>query len=127
MVSLAECKHVDEVIALTDAAPLELTTAAVERLAVLMTAKDNQDLRLRVYVQGGGCSGFQYGFQFEEDKAVDDFEFNTDGVTVVVDPLSYQYLTGASIDFVDDLQGTRFVVNNPNATATCGCGASFGI
>ena len=127
MVSLAECKHVDEVIALTDAAPLELTTAAVERLAVLMTAKDNQDLRLRVYVRGGGCSGFQYGFQFEEDKAVDDFEFNTDGVAVVVDPLSYQYLTGASIDFVDDLQGTRFVVNNPNATATCGCGASFGI
>ena len=127
MGSLAECKHVDEVIALTDAAPLELTTAAVERLAVLMTAKDNQDLRLRVYVQGGGCSGFQYGFQFEEDKAVDDFEFNTDGVAVVVDPLSYQYLTGASIDFVDDLQGTRFVVNNPNATATCGCGASFGI
>ena len=127
MVSLAECKHVDEVIALTDAAPLELTKAAVERLAVLMTAKDNQDLRLRVYVQGGGCSGFQYGFQFEEDKAVDDFEFNTDGVAVVVDPLSYQYLTGASIDFVDDLQGTRFVVNNPNATATCGCGASFGI
>ena len=127
MVSLAECKHVDEVIALTDAAPLELTTAAVERLAVLMTAKDNQDLRLRVYVQGGGCSGFQYAFQFEEYKAVDDFEFNTDGVAVVVDPLSYQYLTGASIDFVDDLQGTRFVVNNPNATATCCCGASFGI
>ena len=112
---------------MTSPTPLEITTSAVSRLSDLIASKDNKDLRLRVYVQGGGCSGFQYGFQFEEEKAADDFEFESAGVVVLVDPLSYQYLTGASIDFIDDLQGSRFVVNNPNATTTCGCGSSFGI
>ena len=112
---------------MTSPTPLEITTSAVSRLSDLIASKDNKDLRLRVYVQGGGCSGFQYGFQFEEEKAADDFEFESAGVAVLVDALSYQYLTGASIDFIDDLQGSRFVVNNPNATTTCGCGSSFGI
>ena len=112
---------------MTSPTPLEITTSAVSRLSDLIASKDNKDLRLRVYVQGGGCSGFQYGFQFEEEKAADDFEFESAGVAVLVDPLSYQYLTGASIDFIDDLQGSRFVVNNPNATTPCGCGSSFGI
>ena len=112
---------------MTSPTPLEITTSAVSRLSDLIASKDNKDLRLRVYVQGGGCSGFQYGFQFEEEKAADDFEFESAGVAVLVYPLSYQYLTGASIDFIDDLQGSRFVVNNPNATTTCGCGSSFGI
>ena len=112
---------------MTSPTPLEITTSAVSRLSDLIASKGNKELRLRVYVQGGGCSGFQYGFQFEEEKAADDFEFESAGVAVLVDPLSYQYLTGASIDFIDDLQGSRFVVNNPNATTTCGCGSSFGI
>ena len=112
---------------MTSPTPLEITTSAVSRLSDLIASKENKDLRLRVYVQGGGWSGFQYGFQFEEEKAADDFEFESAGVAVLVDPLSYQYLTGASIDFIDDLQGSRFVVNNPNATTTCGCGSSFGI
>ena len=112
---------------MTSPTPLEITTSAVSRLSDLIASKGNKELRLRVYDQGGGCSGFQYGFQFEEEKAADDFEFESAGVAVLVDPLSYQYLTGASIDFIDDLQGSRFVVNNPNATTTCGCGSSFGI
>ena len=100
---------------------IEVTERAKEYLAKV------GDPNVSLTVKGGGCSGFQYGFQFEEEKAADDFEFESAGVAVLVDPLSYQYLTGASIDFIDDLQGSRFVVNNPNATTTCGCGSSFGI
>ena len=100
---------------------------AINRLEGLIASKENPDLKFRVYIQGGGCSGFQYGFQFEEEVAIDDLEFKRSGVQVVVDPMSIQYLKGAEIDFIDDLQGSRFVVNNPNATTTCGCGASFGI
>ena len=114
-------------MSLQEAPPLNFTDAAAEKVSQLIEQEGNLALNLRVYISGGGCSGFQYGFQFEVEKAVDDFEFETAGVAVLVDPLSYQYLTGASIDFLDDLQGTRFVVNNPNATTTCGCGASFGI
>ena len=106
---------------------LILTNSAVTRLNTLIESKANPELRLRVYVQGGGCSGFQYGFQFEEAAAGDDHEYERDGVKVVVDPLSLQYLLGAEVDFIDDLMGTLFVVNNPNASTTCGCGASFGI
>ena len=112
---------------MNDTSELVLTNSAVTRLNTLIESKANPELRLRVYVQGGGCSGFQYGFQFEEEAAGDDHEFERDGVKVVVDPLSLQYLLGAEVDFVDDLMGTRFVVNNPNASTTCGCGASFGI
>ena len=82
---------------------------------------------LRVYIQGGGCSGFQYAFAFEDAPADDDFAVASEGATLLVDPLSYQYLMGSEIDYLEDLQGARFVVNNPNATTTCGCGASFAI
>ena len=92
-----------------------------------MASKGKPNLMLRVYVQGGGCSGFQYGFQFEETMADDDLEFERNGVKLLVDSMSLQYLSGAKIDFVDDLMGTRFVVNNPNAATTCGCGSSFAV
>ncbi|SVD51614.1 uncharacterized protein METZ01_LOCUS404468, partial [marine metagenome] len=106
---------------------LVISDNAINRLEGLIASKENPDLKFRVYIQGGGCSGFQYGFQFEEEVAIDDLEFKRSGVQVVVDPRSIQYLKGAEIDFIDDLQGSRFVVNNPNAATTCGCGASFGI
>ena len=106
---------------------IQISDSAVNQLANLIASKDNPNLLFRVYIQGGGCSGFQYGFQFEEESAGDDLEFDHSGVRVVVDPMSLQYLGGAEIDFIDDLQGSRFVVNNPNATTTCGCGASFGV
>mgnify|MGYP003326406794 FL=1 len=106
---------------------LIISDSAIKRLESLIASKDNPDLKFRVYIQGGGCSGFQYGFQFEEAAAIDDLEVRHSSVQVVVDPMSLQYLKGAEIDFIDDLQGSRFVVNNPNAETTCGCGASFGI
>lgn len=112
---------------MNDSTELLLTETAVKQLSALIQSKANPELRFRVFVQGGGCSGFQYGFQFEEHSADDDVEFDRGGVKVVVDPLSLQYLGGAEVDFIDDLMGTRFVVNNPNASTTCGCGASFGI
>ena len=112
---------------MTDDGGLQLTDSAISQLNALITSKANPELRFRVYVQGGGCSGFQYGFQFEEEAAMDDMEFDRNGVKLVVDPLSLQYLSGAEVDFIDDLMGTRFIVNNPNASTTCGCGASFGI
>ena len=82
---------------------------------------------LRVYVQGGGCSGFQYGFDLERDTEADDYVVERDGVRVIVDPLSYQYIVGSEIDYQEDLQGSQFVVRNPNASTTCGCGLSFSI
>ncbi len=112
---------------MTDDNALQLTDSAISQLNTLIATKDNPELRFRVYVQGGGCSGFQYGFQFEEACMDGDMEFDRGGVKLVVDPLSLQYLSGAEVDFIDDLMGTRFVVNNPNAATTCGCGASFGI
>ena len=106
---------------------IQISNSAANRLMNLIASKDNANLLFRVYIQGGGCSGFQYGFQFEEEAAGDDLEFDQSGVRVVVDPMSLQYLDGAEVDFIDDLQGSRFVVNNPNAATTCGCGSSFGI
>ncbi len=106
---------------------VSMTDNAVGRLEHLIASKGKPNLMLRVYVQGGGCSGFQYGFQFEEEIADDDLEFERKGVTLLIDAMSLQYLSGARIDFVDDLMGTRFVVNNPNAATTCGCGSSFAI
>ena len=106
---------------------IQISDNAANQLANLIASKDNPDLLFRIYIQGGGCSGFQYGFQFEEEAAGDDLEFDQGGVRVVVDPMSLQYLNGAEVDFIDDLQGSRFVVNNPNAATTCGCGSSFGI
>ena len=106
---------------------IQISDSAANRLTNLIASKDDPNLLFRVYIQGGGCSGFQYGFQFEEEADGDDLEFDHSGVRVVVDPMSLQYLDGAEVDFIDDLQGSRFVVNNPNAATTCGCGSSFGI
>jgi len=102
-----------------------ITEEAVQRLITLIASKEKPNLMLRVYVKGGGCSGFQYGFQFEEKSEDDDLEFERDGVKLLIDSMSLQYLMGSEIDFLDDLMGTRFVVNNPNASTTCGCGSSF--
>ena len=118
-------KYVAVTDIMTEAPMVSITQNAVQRLATLIASKEKSNLMLRVYVQGGGCSGFQYGFEFEEQKEEDDFEFERDGVKVLVDAMSFQYLMGSEIDFIDDLMGTRFVVSNPNATTTCGCGSSF--
>ena len=106
---------------------LSISDQAVERINQLLATKDNPDLMLRVYIQGGGCSGFQYGFQFDESQQEDDIAIEQSGIKLVVDMLSLQYLGGAEIDFKDDIMGSRFLVNNPNASATCGCGSSFSI
>lgn len=106
-------------------ADLSISDQAIDRINQLLATKDNPDLMLRVYIQGGGCSGFQYGFQFDENKQDDDIAIEQSGIKVVVDMLSLQYLGGAEIDFKDDIMGSRFLVNNPNASATCGCGSSF--
>lgn len=106
---------------------LKISSDAVGRINELLATKDNSDLMLRVYIQGGGCSGFQYGFQFDEDQQEDDIAVEQEGIKVLVDMLSLQYLTGAEIDYKDDIMGSRFLVNNPNASTTCGCGSSFSI
>lgn len=106
---------------------LKLTERASRRVARLIEEKRQPDLRLRVFVQGGGCSGFQYGFQLDDCRDDEDLVIDHGDVTVVVDPLSFQYLQGASIDFLDDLQGCRFVIDNPNASTSCGCGSSFSV
>ena len=111
----------------TSSAELQLSESAIRRVSQLKRDKGESDLMLRVFVQGGGCSGFQYGFQFESEIDEEDMQIERGDVTVLVDPLSYQYLMGAEIDFLDDLLGSRFVVNNPNAATTCGCGSSFSI
>ena len=106
---------------------LDVTERAVAKVQSLKTEEDNAELKLRVYVTGGGCSGFQYGFAFDEEHQEDDTEVTRHGVTLVVDPLSFQYLVGSQVDYKENLEGSRFVVQNPNATSTCGCGASFSI
>lgn len=105
--------------------PLEFTTAAAAKVSELIKDEGNSDLMLRVYVQGGGCSGFQYGFTFDEKVQDGDTEVTTDGVKLLIDPMSMQYLTGAEIDYSEGLQGAQFVIRNPNASTTCGCGSSF--
>jgi iron-sulfur cluster insertion protein len=104
---------------------LHVTDAAVTKIAELMADEESDDLKLRIYVTGGGCSGFQYGFTFDESVNDGDTEVSKDDVTILIDPMSYQYLTGAEVDFKEDLQGAQFVIRNPNATTTCGCGSSF--
>lgn len=106
---------------------LNLTPQAVEKVRTLRAEEDNPALKLRVFVTGGGCSGFQYGFTFDELVADDDTAVEVGDVTVLVDPLSYQYLSGAEVDYLEGLEGSRFVVTNPNATTTCGCGSSFSV
>ena len=108
-------------------APVRFSDSAAAKVKQLMHEENNDQLMLRVYVQGGGCSGFEYGFDFEDKANDDDTVLENDGVKLLIDPLSFQYLMGAEIDFKEDLQGARFVISNPNATTTCGCGSSFGI
>lgn len=113
----------------TEFIPLRIsfTDQAANKVKVLIEEEQNENLKLRVFVTGGGCSGFEYGFTFDEDIEEDDTSIENAGVTLVVDALSYQYLVGAEVDYKEDLQGSRFVVTNPNATTTCGCGNSFAI
>ncbi len=105
--------------------PIVFTDAAATKVSELIKEEDNPELMLRVFVAGGGCSGFQYGFTFDDSKEEGDSSVENQGVTLVVDPMSVQYLMGAEIDYKEDLQGAQFVIRNPNATTTCGCGSSF--
>ncbi len=106
-------------------APLIFTEAAATKVKGLIEEEGNPDLMLRVFITGGGCSGFQYGFTFDENLNDGDTEVEQCGVKLLVDPMSFQYLVGAEIDYKEDLEGARFVIRNPNATTTCGCGSSF--
>jgi len=106
---------------------IEFTDAAARKVQQLILEERNPDLKLRVYISGGGCSGFQYGFSFDEEKAEDDIAVTNDGMVLLVDPLSFQYLMGAVVDYSESLQGAQFVIRNPNASTTCGCGSSFSV
>lgn len=107
--------------------PVHFSDSAAAKVSELLAEEDNPGLMLRVYVQGGGCSGFQYGFTFDETANDDDTRIEKNGVTVLIDSMSIQYLTGAEIDYKDDLSGAQFVIRNPNAQTTCGCGSSFSV
>jgi iron-sulfur cluster insertion protein len=106
-------------------APLVVTDSAADKVRQLIEEEGNAELKLRVFVQGGGCSGFQYGFTFDEDTNEDDTVMEKNGVKLLIDAMSYQYLVGAEIDYKDGLEGAQFVIKNPNASTTCGCGSSF--
>jgi iron-sulfur cluster insertion protein len=108
-------------------APLVFTDNAAKKVKELIEEEGSTDLKLRVFVSGGGCSGFQYGFTFEEEVNDDDTQVQKDSVTLLIDPMSLQYLMGAEIDYQDSLQGSQFVIRNPQATTTCGCGSSFSV
>ena len=102
---------------------MQITDNAINQVAGMITGDDS----LRVYISGGGCSGFNYGFKLDENTIDGDYEIERNGVKVLVDPMSYQYLQGIAIDYVQDLMGSRFQVSNPNAKTTCGCGSSFSV
>lgn len=108
-------------------APLIFTDSAATKVKELILEEGNPELKLRVFVTGGGCSGFQYGFTFDEVANEDDTVMEKNGVTLLIDPMSFQYLVGAEIDYSEGLQGSQFVIKNPNATSTCGCGSSFSV
>ena len=107
--------------------PINFSDNAVKKVKELIDEEGTPDLKLRVFVSGGGCSGFQYGFTFEESENDDDTKVTKDSVTLLIDPMSLQYLAGAEIDYQDNVQGSQFVIKNPNATTTCGCGSSFSV
>jgi iron-sulfur cluster insertion protein len=112
--------------AVTDTpAPLLFTDSAATKVRQLIDEEGNSELKLRVFVSGGGCSGFQYGFTFDESVADDDTVMEKGGVTLLIDPMSFQYLVGAEIDYQENAEGAQFVIKNPNAQSTCGCGSSF--
>ena len=106
-------------------APINFTDNAGKKVAELIAEEGNPNLKLRVFVQGGGCAGFQYGFTFDENVNEDDTTMMKDGIQLLIDPMSYQYLVGAEIDYKEDINGSQFVIKNPNVTTTCGCGSSF--
>ncbi|MBR9913174.1 MAG: iron-sulfur cluster insertion protein ErpA [Gammaproteobacteria bacterium] len=106
---------------------LQVTNSAVAKVRSLVEEEENEDLKLRVFVTGGGCSGFQYGFTFDELVAEDDAVIEKDGITVLVDAISYPYLVGSQVDYEEGLKGSRFLIQNPNASSTCGCGSSFSV
>ena len=110
-----------------DPSIMVFTDRAAAKVRELVVDEGNPDLKLRVFVTGGGCSGFQYGFTFDEVPADDDTEIRNGDVSLVVDPMSYQYLAGATVDYVEGLEGSKFIVQNPNAETTCGCGSSFSV
>ncbi|AQS37680.1 Iron-sulfur cluster assembly accessory protein [Shewanella psychrophila] len=117
----------EQVTEAEDALPIQFTDAAASKVKTLLDEEENDALKLRVYVTGGGCSGFQYGFTFDEKVNEGDFTVEKQGVQLVVDPMSLQYLVGGEVDYTSGLEGSRFFVKNPNATTTCGCGASFSV
>lgn len=104
-----------------------LTESAAAKIADLLAEENNPNLKLRSFVQGGGCSGFQYGFTFDEEQNEDDFIIEKDGVTLLIDSMSMQYMLGATIDYKEELMGSNFTIKNPNAQTTCGCGSSFSV
>ena len=106
---------------------ISFTDAAAGKVKRLIDEENNPNLKLRIYITGGGCSGFQYGFSFDENLTEGDISVENSGVTLVIDPMSYQYLIGAEVDYTEGLEGAQFVVRNPNATTTCGCGSSFSV
>lgn len=108
-------------------APLVFTNSAAAKVRELIEEEGNAALMLRVFISGGGCSGFQYGFTFDEKTSDDDTKVVNGGVTLLIDPMSYQYLVGAEIDYTEGVEGAQFVIRNPNATTTCGCGSSFSV
>jgi iron-sulfur cluster insertion protein len=106
---------------------ISVTDSAVEKIRDILAEENNPKLKLRMFVQGGGCSGFSYGFTLDEDIAEDDLTIDANGVNVLVDAMSLQYLDNATVDYKEELMGSQFVIKNPNAVSTCGCGSSFGV
>jgi iron-sulfur cluster insertion protein len=106
---------------------MNITDSAVAKLQEIIAEEKNPNIKLRVFVQGGGCSGFQYGFTLDEDQQADDFDFEFNEIKVLVDAMSMQYLEGATVNYRDDLHGSAFTIDNPNAASTCGCGSSFSV
>jgi len=109
------------------ASPLQISDAVVDKVAEMLAEEGDPSLQLRIFVTGGGCSGFQYGFAFDDERKEDDISVERGAIKVVVDAMSLQYLMGAEIDYEDKLDGARFVIRNPNASSTCGCGSSFSV
>jgi len=114
-------------VAIAPAVDLTFTDAAASKVKRLIEEEKNPNLKLRLYISGGGCSGFQYGFSFDENVTEGDITIKNGDVALVIDPMSIQYLMGSEVDYVEDLQGSQFVVRNPNASTTCGCGSSFSV
>ena len=111
----------------TSELPINFSNKAASRVKILIEEEENNNLMLRVFITGGGCSGFQYGFTFDESENEGDIKILNNGVTLIIDPMSLQYLVGGTVDYTEGLEGSRFFVDNPNATTTCGCGASFSV